>query len=855
MNVVAKTETGRALGDAFAVVRDRLPGEGKIADQRRQAFEAYERSGLPHRRIEDWKYTDLRALMREVLPLAASPDDAALSRARAVVQARAIEGVRRLVLVDGAFASDLSDWQDLEKGLSINPLRLALEAGDEIVATQALASDIANPMVALNGAMATDGVVIDVADGTVLTQPLHIVHVASGTAPASTFTRSLLRLGRDAGVTLVESYLAADGAKAYQTHDGLVIAIGDNARLDHVRLVEDSVDAFNISSATVSLGAHAHFNTFGLTSGGHVSRYQLTVTCSGEGSKVETNGVNLINGKQHADTTLFMDHAVPHCTSREIFRAVVDDRAHSVFQGRIVVRTRRAEDRRQDDDPRAAAVRRRGGRQQARARDLRRRRHLRSRCDHRRARREPAVLHARPRTAREGSAGAPDPGLRRRGDRVHRQRHVARGRNRHRAALASGEGVSMHKAVANGSYDVALVRQDFPALAMQIYGKPLVYLDNAASAQKPNAVLDRMTEAYKSEYANVHRGLHYLANAATEAYEGARGKVAKFINARRSEEIVFTRNVTEAINLVASSWGGVNIKEGDEIVLSIMEHHSNIVPWHFLRERHGAVIKWAPVDDEGNFLIEEFEKLLTPRTKIVAITQMSNALGTLVPVKDVIRLAHARGIPVLVDGAQGAVHLPIDVQDLDCDFYAFTGHKVYGPTGIGALYAKHEHLVAMRPFNGGGEMIREVAKDWVTYGDPPHKFEAGTPPIVEAIGLGAAIDYVNSIGKERIAAHEHELLTYAQERLREINSLRVIGTARNKGPVISFEMKGAHPHDVATVIDRQGIAVRAGTHCVMPLLERFNVTATCRASFGMYNTREEVDHLAQALIKARELFA
>ncbi|MHC2334876.1 cysteine desulfurase [Bradyrhizobium sp. USDA 4454] len=415
--------------------------------------------------------------------------------------------------------------------------------------------------------------------------------------------------------------------------------------------------------------------------------------------------------------------------------------------------------------------------------------------------------------------------------------------------------MSMHKAVANGSYDVALVRQDFPALAMQIYGKPLVYLDNAASAQKPNAVLDRMTEAYKSEYANVHRGLHYLANAATEAYEGARGKVAQFINARRSEEIVFTRNVTEAINLVASSWGGVNIKEGDEIVLSIMEHHSNIVPWHFLRERQGAVIKWAPVDDEGNFLIEEFEKLLTSRTKIVAITQMSNALGTLVPVKEVIRLAHARGIPVLVDGAQGAVHLPIDVQDLDCDFYAFTGHKVYGPTGIGALYAKHDLLVAMRPFNGGGEMIREVAKDWVTYGDPPHKFEAGTPPIVEAIGLGAAIDYVNSIGKERIAAHEHDLLTYAQDRLREINSLRVIGTARNKGPVISFEMKDAHPHDVATVIDRQGIAVRAGTHCVMPLLERFNVTATCRASFGMYNTREEVDHLAQALIKARELFA
>lgn len=415
--------------------------------------------------------------------------------------------------------------------------------------------------------------------------------------------------------------------------------------------------------------------------------------------------------------------------------------------------------------------------------------------------------------------------------------------------------MSTHPAVKNGAYDVERVRQDFPALAMQIYGKPLVYLDNAASAQKPSVVLDRMTQAYTSEYANVHRGLHYLANAATEAYEGGRTKVAQFINAARTEEVIFTRNATEAINLVASSWGGPNIGDGDEIVLSIMEHHSNIVPWHFLRERQGAVIKWAPVDDEGNFLIDEFEKLLTPKTKLVAITQMSNALGTIVPVKDVVKIAHARGIPVLVDGSQGAVHMPVDVQDIGCDFYVFTGHKVYGPTGIGVLWAKYEHLVAMRPYNGGGEMIREVLREVVTYGDPPHKFEAGTPAIVEAVGLGAAIDYVNSIGKERIAAHERDLTAYAQEKLREINSLRLIGTARGKGPVISFELKGAHAHDVATVIDRQGIAVRAGTHCVMPLLERFNVTATCRASFGMYNTREEVDHLAQALLKARDLFA
>jgi cysteine desulfurase / selenocysteine lyase len=415
--------------------------------------------------------------------------------------------------------------------------------------------------------------------------------------------------------------------------------------------------------------------------------------------------------------------------------------------------------------------------------------------------------------------------------------------------------MTQHPAVRNGAYDVAQVRKDFPALALQVYGKPLVYLDNAASAQKPKAVLDRMMQAYTSEYANVHRGLHYLANVATEGYEGGRERVAKFLNAGRNEEIIFTRSATEAINLVASSWGEPNIGEGDEIVISIMEHHSNIVPWHFLRERHGAVIKWAPVDDEGNFLIDEFEKLLTPRTKLVAITQMSNMLGTIVPVKDVVRIAHARGIPVLVDGSQAAVHLAIDVQDIDCDFYVFTGHKLYGPTGIGVLYAKYDHLVAMRPYNGGGEMIREVTKDFVTYGDPPHKFEAGTPAIVQSIGLGAAIDYVNSIGRERIAAHERDLTKYAHERLREINSLRLIGNARDKGGVVSFEMKGAHPHDVATVIDRQGIAVRAGTHCVMPLLERFNVTATCRASFALYNTREEIDHLAQALIKARELFS
>jgi cysteine desulfurase / selenocysteine lyase len=412
-----------------------------------------------------------------------------------------------------------------------------------------------------------------------------------------------------------------------------------------------------------------------------------------------------------------------------------------------------------------------------------------------------------------------------------------------------------HPAVKDGGYDVARVRADFPILSREVYGKPLVYLDNAASAQKPRAVLDRMRQVYENEYANVHRGLHFLANAATEGYENARETVRSFLNAASSVEIIFTRNATEAINLAASSYGLANIKEGDEIILSILEHHSNIVPWHFHRERKGAVIKWAPVDEDGNFLLEEFEKLFTSRTKIVAITQMSNAFGTIVPVKEVVRIAHAHNVPVLIDGSQAAVHLAVDVQDIDCDFYAFTGHKLYGPSGIGVLYAKKRWLDELPPYTGGGEMIREVTETNVTYGEPPHKFEAGTPAIVPAIGLAAAIDYVRSVGKARIHAHEDALLKLATDRLSRVNSLRILGRAKQKGAIISFEMKGAHPHDVATVIDRSGVAVRAGTHCALPLLHRFGTTATCRASFALYNTSEEIDVLAEALLKAQDLFA
>jgi cysteine desulfurase / selenocysteine lyase len=403
-------------------------------------------------------------------------------------------------------------------------------------------------------------------------------------------------------------------------------------------------------------------------------------------------------------------------------------------------------------------------------------------------------------------------------------------------------------------FDVNKIRADFPILSREVYGKPLVYLDNASSAQKPKAVIDAMLKSMTEEYANVHRGLHYLSNAATQSFEDARESVRRFINAPSKDQIIFTRNATDAINLVAQSFGGMVIGQGDEIILSILEHHSNIVPWHFHRARNGAVIKWAPIDDEGNFLLDEFEKLISPRTKMIAVTMMSNALGTVVPVAEIIKIAHAKGIPVLVDASQQAVHGHVDVQALDADFVVFTGHKTYGPTGIGVLYAKMDHLKKMPPYQGGGEMINEVTMENVTYNEPPHRFEAGTPAIVEAIGLGAALDYMTSVGLDNITAHEKSLHDYAMQRLKEINSLRIFGQAKHKGPIISFTMNGAHAHDVATVIDRQGVAVRAGTHCTQPLLQRFGVTATCRASFAMYNTIEEVDKLAEALISAQRIF-
>jgi cysteine desulfurase/selenocysteine lyase len=404
------------------------------------------------------------------------------------------------------------------------------------------------------------------------------------------------------------------------------------------------------------------------------------------------------------------------------------------------------------------------------------------------------------------------------------------------------------------SLDLGAVRADFPILAEEIHGKRLVYLDSGASAQKPLAVLDKMDWMHRHAYANVHRGLHTLANRATEAFEDARKAVQLFLGASRPEEIVFTRSATEAINLVASSFLGPRIAAGDDIVLSIMEHHSNIVPWHFHRERQGAVLTFVDVADDGSFSLEAFERALGPKTRMVAITHMSNVLGTVLPIKEIVALAHQRGITVLVDGSQGAVHLPVDVTDLGVDFYVATGHKLYGPTGIGVLYGRYDLLAEMQPYQGGGEMIDVVTTDTITYNTPPHRFEAGTPPIVQAVGLGAAVDFITSLGREAIAAHEQDLVDYAREKLMSINALRMIGDAPGKGGIFSFALDGVHAHDMATILDRYGIAVRAGTHCAMPLLNRFGVTSTCRASFGLYTGKDDIDALADGLVRAMTFF-
>ena len=405
------------------------------------------------------------------------------------------------------------------------------------------------------------------------------------------------------------------------------------------------------------------------------------------------------------------------------------------------------------------------------------------------------------------------------------------------------------------AFDVSRIRRDFPILAQEVHGKPLVYLDNAATSQKPQSVLDTLNRYYTTENSNIHRGIHYLSEQATADYEESRSKIRRLLNASDDREIIFVRGTTEGINLVAGSYGRANVGEGDEVIISAMEHHSNIVPWQILCQERGAQLRVVPINDDGELMVDEYERLLGPRTRLVSMVHVSNSLGTINPVRRVIEMAHSRGVPVLVDGAQSAPHMNVDVQDLDCDFFAFSGHKLYGPTGIGVLYGKADLLESMPPYQGGGDMIKSVSFEKTTYNALPYKFEAGTPNIAGTIGLGAAVDYVSSIGLESIESYEHELLEYGTKALSSISGLRLIGTAREKAGILSFVLDGVHPHDIGTILDSEGIAVRTGHHCTQPVMERFGIPATARASLAFYNTREEIDALVKGIDKVMEVFS
>src|SRR5579862_8724604 len=421
-----------------------------------------------------------------------------------------------------------------------------------------------------------------------------------------------------------------------------------------------------------------------------------------------------------------------------------------------------------------------------------------------------------------------------------------------RSPLAS-RGSGLHEVECG--FDIARVRADFPILHQQAHGHPLVYLDNAATSQKPKAVIDAIVRYYEGYNANIHRGVHYLSERATAEYEASRKTIQEFINAARPAEIIFVRGTTEAINLVAQTYGRANVGAGDEVLITAMEHHSNIVPWQLLCQEKHAKLRVAPINEAGELILEEFEKLLGPRTKIVAVGHVSNALGTVNPIATIVKMAHAKNIPVLVDGAQAVPRMAVDVQQLDCDFYTFSGHKTYGPTGIGVLYGKLPLLEAMPPYQGGGEMISSVSFEKTVYNKVPHKFEAGTPDISGPIGLRAAIEYLQRLGMENIARHEHELLSYATEQVSQVRGVRLVGTAKEKAGVLSFVMEGVHPHDIGTILDQEGIAIRTGHHCAQPVMTRFGLDATARASFGLYNTKEEVDALVRGLEKVREVFA
>ena len=824
-----------------------LVGTDALLPLRQKAIEHFTAAGFPTTKDEEWAFTNIAPLTRINFALAESmPVPVVLDDYR--------YGLNGLVFVDGHFALAHSHLNGLSAGVRVERLSEAIASNGDLVSGSLgqAATTEDEAFTALNTAFLQDGAVVYLPRGAVVEQPIHLLFVSTGQRTnVVSHPRVLVVAEANTQATIVESYVGLE-AEPYLTNSVSEFFVGPNAVLDHYRVQRESAAAFHIAATHVREERAAQFRSTAITLGGRLTRHHVHTFLVGEGVDSTLNGLYIEDGAQHVDNHTLIEHAEPHCQSHEFYKGILGGRVHRRLPRQDPRAPSRAKNRRLPDQPKSPAVGDGPNQHQAPARNLRRRRQVFARSHHRPARRRRPLLLAFPWHRPPRGRPSADASLCRRSPRPRARPHSQRPA---RPASRSSAGPSRRRSCSvTVPLDVAKIRRDFPILGEKIRGKDLVYFDNGATTQKPLTVIYALQRYYAGENSNIHRGVHFLSQQATFAYERARGRVGQFINARESSEVVFVRGTTEALNLVAHSYGRSQLGPDDEIIVSQLEHHSNIVPWQMLCEEKGARLRVVPISDAGEFLFDEYERLLSERTRIVAVAHASNALGTILPVKEIVALAHQHGAVAVVDGAQGVPHLPVDVQYLDCDFYAFSGHKLFGPTGIGVLYGKQALLHAMPPYEGGGSMIEKVSFAGTTYAAPPARFEAGTPHIAGGMGLEAAIDYVNSVGREQIAAYEADLLAYADAALADIPGLRLIGTARERVAVLSFTLGDIHPHDIGTVLDAEGIAVRAGHHCAQPTMQFYQVPATVRASLAFYNTHAEIDALVAALHKVKKVF-
>ena len=898
----APAKYDRYVSDFEAFERSLLAnGPMWVHQIRQQGLSRFTELGLPtaRRGNEKWKYTSVVPIANTTFeyPFDLNPDEVKAADIRQI--APWDDSWVNLVFVNGRYCEALSTAPARSNG-EANGAHVANLAdvflADGNVAEKHLARYASvedDAFTALNTAFLKDGAFVHVPEGYSLQSPLHLLYLTTDRAqPTVSHPRALIVAGRHSKLTIIESYVSLSHAR-YFTNAVTEIVVEDGAKVEHYRLLMDSPDAFHVGTTRVYQGPDSTFSSASFASGAALARNDLLVVLDAPGSSCFLNGLYMTSGTQHIDNYINIDHAKPHTTSRLYYKGILDGSSKAVFGGTVLVRqgAQKADAQQSDknlilseaaeidskpslliyaDDVKCGHGATAGHIDEdivfymrSRGLDLEMASSLliqgfaseiieavqlepfRAYLDRTFLGALPNHFYPEQRTRSVDNLVLPE------------DSSMFRVKKFGGNIMTSADPMASQAASGKvaGAFDVARIREEFPILKQQVHGKPLVYLDNAATSQKPQVVIDTLTRYYTTENSNVHRGVHQLSVQATEEYEGARAKVRRLLNASDDREIIFVRGTTEGINLVAQSYGRQHVGEGDEIIISAMEHHSNIVPWQILCQERGAHLRVIPINDDGELLMDEYEKLLCPRTKLVSVVHMSNSLGTINPIQQIVAMAHSRGVPVLLDGAQSTPHMVIDVRKIDCDFFAFSGHKLFGPTGIGVLYGKAALLDSMPPYQGGGDMIRSVTFEKTTYNSLPYKFEAGTPNIGGVIGMGAAIDYITALGLDRISDYEHELLGYGMDRLSDISGLQLIGTAREKAGILSFVLEGIHPHDIGTILDAEGIAIRAGHHCTQPLMDRFGIPATARASLAFYNTKEEIDALIKGIDKAIEIFS